>query len=237
MTDVDGVFRGARHLRPRLDARRDDIVAVEAARAGLGDRAENAVIGAAAAEMTGKRRADFLARRRGRSLRCAPAIVKRRRLDDEARRAEAALQGVVRHERLLDRMQSRRRRCLRPSSPTCRPPARAGIRQLTTGAPSTSTVQAPQTPAPHTSLVPVRSRVSRTTSMRSASGSSGRGAARPLIVIVLICDLQVCGGRISSQVAALARTRLRRGPTAPATSVRSMISRSLRKASTGCIAG
>ena len=32
--------------------------------------------------------------------------------------------------------------------------ARAGIRQLTTGAPSTSTVQAPQTPAPQTSLVP-----------------------------------------------------------------------------------
>ena len=33
--------------------------------------------------------------------------------------------------------------------------ARAGIRQLTTGAPSTSTVQAPQTPAPQTSFVPV----------------------------------------------------------------------------------
>ena len=33
--------------------------------------------------------------------------------------------------------------------------ALTGSRQLTTGAPSSSTVQAPQTPAPHTSLVPV----------------------------------------------------------------------------------
>ena len=70
---------------------------------------------------------------------------------------------------------------------------RAGIRQLTAGTPSTSTVQAPQTPAPQTSLVPVRSSASRTTSTSSASGSSGRGASLPLIVIVLICDLQICG--------------------------------------------
>ena len=75
--------------------------------------------------------------------------------------------------------------------------ARAGIRQLTTGAPSTSTVQAPQTPAPQTSLVPVRLRSPRTTSIRSASGSSGKVAERPLIVIVLICDLQVfCQKRV-----------------------------------------
>src|SRR5689334_4882072 len=73
----------------------------------------------------------------------------------------------------------------------------AGIRQLTAGSPSTSTVQAPQTPAPQTSLVPVRSSASRTTSTSSASGSSGRGASLPLIVMVLICDLQVCEGWIS----------------------------------------
>src|ERR1044072_1667973 len=67
---------------------------------------------------------------------------------------------------------------------------RAGIRQLATGAPSSSTVQAPQTPAPHTSFVPVRFSVSRRTSISSASGSSGSGASRPLTVIVLIGDLQ-----------------------------------------------
>src|SRR6266571_7467230 len=75
--------------------------------------------------------------------------------------------------------------------------ARAGIKQLTTGTPSTSTVHAPQTPAPHTSFVPVRLSASRTTSMRRLSGSSGRGSTRPLIVIVLIRDLHVFGGRIS----------------------------------------
>src|SRR6476659_451017 len=72
--------------------------------------------------------------------------------------------------------------------------ARAGIKQLTTGTPSTSTVHAPQTPAPHTSFVPVRLSASRTTSMRRLSGSSGRGSTRPLMVIVLIYDLQVFGG-------------------------------------------
>jgi cobalamin biosynthesis Mg chelatase CobN len=57
----------------------------------------------------------------------------------------------------------------------------AGRRQLATGTPSSRTVQAPQTPAPHTSLVPVRRRRSRRTSTRSASASSGSIAARPLI--------------------------------------------------------
>src|ERR1700759_4871979 len=69
--------------------------------------------------------------------------------------------------------------------------ARAGIRQLTTGTPSSSTVHAPHTPAPHTSFVPVRLSASRTTSISSASGSSGRGSLRPLIVIVLLFDFQV----------------------------------------------
>ena len=51
MTDIDGVFRKPRHLLPRFDAWRDDIVAVKAAGAGLGHGAEDAVIGAAAAQM------------------------------------------------------------------------------------------------------------------------------------------------------------------------------------------
>jgi hypothetical protein len=55
------------------------------------------------------------------------------------------------------------------------PTAFAGIRQLATGTPSTSTVQAPHTPEPQTSLVPVRPSESRITSTSSASGSSGSG--------------------------------------------------------------
>src|SRR5713226_30378 len=88
MSDVDGIFRRARYLRARLDTRRNGVVAVELSRAGRRDRTKNAVIGAATTEMPGKRGADFLARWRGRSLGRAPAVVKRHRLDNEARRAE-----------------------------------------------------------------------------------------------------------------------------------------------------
>ena len=106
MSDVDGVLRRARHLVARLHARREDIAAVEAAGTGVRHGTEDAVIGAAAAQMPRQRRADFLARGHGGSLGRAPGIAKRHSLDDEARRAEAALQRVVRHERLLHRMQS-----------------------------------------------------------------------------------------------------------------------------------
>jgi len=61
--DIDGVFRRARHLVARFDARRDDIVAVEAARARLGNAAKNTLIGAAAAEMARQCRADLRAKR------------------------------------------------------------------------------------------------------------------------------------------------------------------------------
>jgi hypothetical protein len=172
MRDVDRVFRSSRYLVARLDTGRDDVVAVEAAGARLGDGAENAVIGAATAQMAGQRRAELLARGCCRSGGCAPLVVKGCRLDDEAWGAEPALQGVV-----TDLSAA----------------VRAGIRQLATGAPSSSTVHAPQTPAPQTSFVPVRCSVSRTTSTSSASGSSGRVARRPLIVIVLIGDLRVVG--------------------------------------------
>src|ERR1700683_2528407 len=100
MTDIDGVFRKPGHFLPCLDAWRDDIVAVEATRAGLGQGAEDAVIGAAAAQMTRKRGADFLPRRCRGSPCLPPGIVKCRRLDNKTGRTESALQGVMRHERL-----------------------------------------------------------------------------------------------------------------------------------------
>ena len=52
MTDIDGVFRKPRHFLARLEARRDELVAVKASRARLGHGAEDALIGAAAAQMT-----------------------------------------------------------------------------------------------------------------------------------------------------------------------------------------
>src|SRR5882724_6869177 len=55
--------------------------------------------------MTRQRRADLLARGDGGALRLAPAVVKSDRLDDKPRRAEAALQGIERHERPLYRVQ------------------------------------------------------------------------------------------------------------------------------------
>src|SRR5439155_24375548 len=85
---------------------RGERVAIEAARAGVSHRAKNAVIGAAAAEMARQRRADLVSRWHSRSVAPTPAVVERRSFHDEARRAEAALQGVVRHESLLHRMQS-----------------------------------------------------------------------------------------------------------------------------------
>ncbi len=105
MADIDRVFRGPRHLVTCLEAGRDDVVAVKTAFARLGHGVEDAVISAAAAQMTGKCRPDVLPRRCRRSLGCPPAIVKGRCLHDKTRRAESALQGIVRHEGLLDRMQ------------------------------------------------------------------------------------------------------------------------------------
>ena len=104
--------------------------------------------------------------------------------------------------------------------------ARAGNRQLTIGAPSSSTVQAPQTPDAHTSFVPVRPSPPRMTSISKASPSSGSGADRPLIVMVLIFDLQVfaASGFWTEGV-------LWPWLKAPPRSVRTMILRSRSKAS------
>src|ERR1700730_3271309 len=60
--------------------------------------------------------------------------------------------------------------------------ARAGSKQLTTGSPSSSTVQAPHTPSPQTSLVPVRSSESRRTSTSSVSLSAATEQETPLTV-------------------------------------------------------
>ena len=106
-------------------------------------------------------------------------------LDHEARRAVAALQPVVGGEGALDRWADPGRRAPRPWSPTRPASAAAGSRQLTTGTPSSWTVQAPQTPLPQTSLVPVRPSPSRRTSVAVTSPSApspASGCVVPLTV-------------------------------------------------------
>ena len=90
---VDRVDRGAGHLLPRLDARRALRFAIVSAGAGVGDGAQDVVVGPAPAEVAGERARDLLAGRRRRAARGAPGIVEGARLDDEARRAEPALQA------------------------------------------------------------------------------------------------------------------------------------------------
>ena len=106
MLDVDGVACQSRHLVAGFQSRRDRIVAVEAAGAGLRNSTVDALIGAAAAEMSRQRGGDLLARGHSRTFGRAPVVMEGSGFHDIAGRAEAALQRVVRHEGLLHRMQS-----------------------------------------------------------------------------------------------------------------------------------
>ncbi len=110
----------------------------------------------------------------------------------------------------------------------------AGVRQLTTGTPSSSTVQAPQTPAPQTSLVPVSARSSRSTSARSASGSSGKVAGRPLMVTLLMTSLTFeCGISFGPELLP-SSCDLGAAITAPVTISRTTRCRSSRKLILNC---
>ena len=186
MTNIDRVFGETGHLLARLDARRRRrvIICVEPSRTRRGDREQNIFVGAAAAKMAGESRADVFSRRGDRALCLPPIVMESRGFDNKPGRTEAALQRIERHEGLLYRMQSPGTHAFTvvivfPAT------VLAGSRQLATGTPSSNTVQAPQTPAPHTSFVPVRLRLSRRTSTKRASGS-GKVSARPLIVTVLM---------------------------------------------------
>ena len=240
MMDVDGILRRSRHLVARFHARRQDVVAVEAAGAGIRHGAEDAVIGAAAAQMSRQRRADFLARRHRRSLCRAPGIVKRRGLDDEARRAEAALQGVVRHEGLLHRVQpcgadAFDRRHVRVRGRARRHQAAHGglaVDQHGAGA-------ADAGPADQLGAGEVE-RVAHDVDQQRI-GIVGEGSELAVDrhrAHLRSPDLrEVDRGTAFFAGFGVAARGFAAGRTAPATSVRSMISRSFRKASAGCIAG
>jgi len=97
------------------------------------------LVGSAAAEFSSSRR-------RSRRAWRADLLEQRVRREDHARRAVAALEGALRDEGLLQRVE-----LLAAASPsmvtTFRPAiAATGVAQACTAAPSTSTVQAPHTP-------------------------------------------------------------------------------------------
>ena len=75
-----------------------------------------------------------------------------------------------------------------PSTVTTERPATAltGNKQLTTGLPSSSTVQAPHTPSPQTSLVPVNYNPSRRASTSSVWLSAAIEQKTPLTVKLTI---------------------------------------------------
>ena len=110
--------------------------------------------------------------------------------DQEARCADAALQGRVVEELLLQGMQ-----------PFAFGDAFDGVdfaalrlgaehQAGTTSRPSRVTLQAPQSPLPQPSLLPVRPSRSRSTSSRVSSGSQRYSTGSPLIVVeTWICDM------------------------------------------------
>ena len=112
---------------------------------------------------------------RGSRPRSGSGILVEQRLGREqhARRAEPALQAVALAERLLDRVQARRSSASPSTVSTSAPSAcTASMRHDSAGRPSTSTVQAPQTPCSQPTCVPVRP-----SSWRRKSESSVRGSA------------------------------------------------------------
>ena len=133
----------------------------------LQHRLGDAAIGAAAAEIAAHALADALGIVAGLALRDQADGA-----HDLARRAEAALEAVMRDEGGLHRMQ--RRPAPAPSMVRMSAPSwlTASARQELIRRPSTSTVQAPHWPRSQPFLVPVRSRRSRRRSSRVTRGSS-----------------------------------------------------------------
>jgi hypothetical protein len=104
---------------------------------------------------------------------------------------------------------SRKARCTRDSSPSG--PASpstvvisrsatmpTGTRQADISRPSTRMLQAPHTPTPHPSLVPVRPRSSRRTSSTGRAGGVRTDRVRPLTVTVIGSSVPLVGPLTSS---------------------------------------
>ena len=132
-------------------------------------------------------------------------------------RAEAALQAVALRERLLHRARASRRRSVSPSTVVISQSTAetANIRQDRIGRPSTSTVQAPQTPCSQPTWVPVRPR-----SWRSASESSRRAGTRDVVgdavdhqpdVVELLAHASRCRPPARRRASSYAARRTRRG--------------------------
>ena len=140
--------------------------------------ADDLVVAGAAAEIAGQPVAHLGLGRIG------IALQQRLGGDEEAGRADAALQRGVLEELALQRMQ------LSPlampsmvliAAPSASAPS---TRQEQTSRPSSMTLQAPQSPVPQPSFAPVRPRRSRSTSSSVSSASQRYSTASPLIVVV-----------------------------------------------------
>ncbi len=121
---------------------------------------------------------------------------------DLARRAVAALEGVMVDEGLLHRMQ----RPVAPARPsivvTCRPSTEAArVRQDSTRSPSTWTVQAPHWPWSQPFLAPVRSMCSRSASSREVRTSITSRCSRPLTVSTVSAGPDGAAGGIGAGAA------------------------------------
>ena len=147
---------------------------------GIQHGADDLVVAGAAAQIAGEPVAHLGPRSGSGSRRAAPWPRR-----SEARRAEAALQRGVLEEFLLqrvqvvalghalDRLDRRGPRPRRRASGRSRP---AGRRAMT--------LQAPQSPEPQPSLLPVRPSSSRSTSSRVCCGSQRNSVGSPLMVVV-----------------------------------------------------
>ena len=152
-TSDPDVLEAPFHLALRLDEPRSHAIscpeARRTARSIFGYAPQRHRLPASAARISSRRRPGCRSEERARR-------------DHLPRRAEAALEGVLRDEGVLQG--SRRRRASPSIVVTGRPSAApTGIRQETTGTPSSRTAHAPQAPSPQPSFAPVRARSSRST--------------------------------------------------------------------------
>ena len=158
--------RGARRPRRRRRRRRRP-----RSRAGVEDGGDDLAVAGAAAEHAAERVHDLGL---GRARRARQQGGRRHQ---HAGRADAALGGAVAQEGGLQA----RTAVGRPSPSTVvtrRPPRwRPAVRQAQTGLPSSSTVQAPQSPASQPTLVPVRPSSSRSTSASRRAGGRRQATA------------------------------------------------------------
>ena len=164
-------------------------------------RAHDLVVTGAAAEIAGQPEANLGLGRIG------VALEQRLGRDQEARRADAALQGGMLEELALQRMQLVAvGDALDGAEPRGPRPRRRAPGRSRRARPSSVTLQAPQSPVPQPSLLPVRPSRSRSTSSSVSSASQRYSTASPLIVVeTLNLETSLAPRALASAIAAARR--------------------------------